>query len=128
MRLVCECVSTVWSSGSLSTFAANQCMQESTRSCCCEECTSAPRLLRPARHGGNYLEVAAYASSPEGQASIASVSHWTSAYPTCHWVDDVRPACFAIALQMCFPKRKQPHNPFKIDELRPQQSTSLLDL
>jgi len=76
-------------------------MQASTRSCCCEECTSAPRLLRPAKHGGNYLEVTAYASSPEGQACIASVSHWIAAHPTCHWVDEMRFDSFASALQMC---------------------------
>ena len=50
-------------------------MQASTRSCCCEECISAPRLLRPAQHGGNYLEYAAYAIGQETQASIATVRH-----------------------------------------------------
>ena len=43
------------------------------RSCCCEECISAPRLLRPAKHGGYYLDAAAYVVTREGQACIASV-------------------------------------------------------
>ena len=61
-------------------------MQASTRNCCCEECISAPRLLRPARQGGHYLEAAAYAVGRDGQASIASVSTSTKNCP-CMRVD-----------------------------------------
>lgn len=48
-------------------------LQVSLRSCCCEECVGAPRLLRPAKDAGYYGGLANYAIDSETQASIASV-------------------------------------------------------